>query len=162
MIEERAQVTSVSGEFAWIETFRKSACQSCSANKGCGTGALNDYFGKRMDKIKVLNPIGAKAGDKVIVGLQEDALLWGSLAIYLVPLVAMIMGAVIGQTGAANLGFAASDGVAVVSGLIGLGLGFVWVKFFSKKVSTDNRYQPIILRLDRESEKCVVSVTETV
>lgn len=154
MIEERGQVASVAGEFAWIETYRKTACQSCSANKGCGTGALGGYLGKKMENIKVLNPVGAKPGDVVIVGLQESALLWGSLAIYLVPLLLMIIGAVVGRTAVVNLGFEANDGVAAIAGLAGLGLGFAWVKLFSSKVSRDNRYQPIILRVDRDVQPC--------
>lgn len=154
MIEERGQVTSAAGEFAWIETYRKPGCQSCSANKGCGTGVLSNYLGKRMENIKVINPIGAKSGDRVIVGLQEGALVLGSLAIYLVPLVLMIIGAFVGQTGATNLGFAASDGVTAVAGLIGLGLGLIWIRFFSSMAATDSRYQPVILRFDNEADKC--------
>lgn len=160
MIEERGHVVSADGEFAWIETYRKTACQSCSVNKGCGTGALSDYLGKRMDKVKVLNPIGARIGDKVVVGLQESALLRGSLAIYLVPLVLMMMGAVMGGAVAVNLGYVANDGVTAVAGLLGLALGFVWVRFFSFRVAADNRYQLVILRLDHEAGQC--NVTEAI
>lgn len=154
MIEERGQVVLNDGQFAWIETYRKTACQSCSANKGCGTGALSDYFGKRMDKVKVLNPVGAKTGDKVVVGLNESALLRGSLAIYFVPLLMMIIGAIVGGACAVNLGYVASDGVTAVSGLLGLALGFAWVRVFSSSVAADSRYQLVILRLDREAGQC--------
>ncbi|MBI3772687.1 MAG: SoxR reducing system RseC family protein [Gammaproteobacteria bacterium] len=154
MIEERGQVVSAEGEFAWIETYRKTACQSCSVNKGCGTGALSDYLGKRMDKVKVLNPVGAKIGDKVVVGLQESALLRGSLAIYFVPLVLMIIGALVGGAVAVNLGYVANDGVTAVAGLLGLALGFVWVRFFSSRIAADSRYQLLILRLDHEAGQC--------
>jgi sigma-E factor negative regulatory protein RseC len=115
---------------------------------------LGNYLGKRMDNIMVMNPIGAKAGDKVVVGLEEGALVLGSLAIYLVPLVLMMLGAFVGQMAATNLGFVASDGVTAIAGLFGLGLGFVWMKFFSSKIATGSRYQPVILRFDNEVVKC--------
>ncbi len=144
MIEERALVVALDGEFALLETRRKSACDSCSVNKGCGTGALSKVVGKRASHIRALNPIHAGVGDVVVVGIDEDALVSGSLALYAVPIVTMLGAALLAQWW---LSPAAGEGWVILSALAGLLAGFGWLRRFSRRVVTDERYQPVILHL---------------
>ena len=69
MIEENGVVAATEGESAWVETSRQSACGSCSATKGCGTGSLSRFFAGRAHRVRVRNPVGAKVGDEVVVGI---------------------------------------------------------------------------------------------
>lgn len=146
MIEEKATVVQLEDEFAWIETRRKSACASCSANKGCGSGILSRVLGNRIARVRALNQIDAHVGDEVIVGISENALVRGSLAIYIVPLIWMFVFGLAGDLGARRLGFEYAELASVASGLFGLYIGFRWVGKFSARISTNSDYQPVVIR----------------
>lgn len=143
MLEEHGVVVAVRGEFAWVETERRSTCDACSMNKGCGTATLSRALGRRRTQVRVLNGLQAAVGDRVVVGLQEDALLRGSLAVYLLPLLMMLLFALVGQGVFRGAG---SEPASVLSGLLGLALGFGWVALFSRGIIRDPRYQPSLLR----------------
>jgi sigma-E factor negative regulatory protein RseC len=140
MIEETGQVVRVEGDHVWVETQRKSACGSCSANKGCGTATLGKVFGNRQSVVRVLNTLEVEPGDTVVLGLQESALVRGSIAIYAVPLLCLILGSL----GAQAVG--AGDGATTLAGLLSLAAGFGWVRYFASHIRSDARYQPVILR----------------
>ena len=143
MIEENAIVVATEGEFAWLETERKSTCGSCAARKGCGTGVLAKVVGRKMTRVVALNQAGARAGDMVIVGIDERSLVRGSLAVYAVPLLALFAGALMGEYW---LGFWVGEAGAMLGGLAGLLAGLAWLRRFSWRSRTDPRYQPVVLR----------------
>jgi sigma-E factor negative regulatory protein RseC len=142
MIEEQARVISVDRGHAWVETRRQSTCGTCAANKGCGTAVLAKVLGNRRSRVRAIDPVGVTLGDEVMVGITESALVRGSLAIYTVPLISMLALAIL--TGA--LWPSAGEPLVILGGLGGLVLGMVWIRYFSRRVSLDPRYQPVILR----------------
>lgn len=148
MIEEQATVTQLEDGFAWVETQRQSACGSCAANKGCGTASLDRLLGRRTARLRALNQAGARAGDRVVIGLREGALVQGSFAVYMVPLLALGAGAILGDTLAGQLGAGAGDAYAALFGGLGFLLGGLWLRGFSRRVARDPRYQPVILRVE--------------
>lgn len=145
MIEETAMVVATEGEFAWVETQRQSACGSCSASKGCGTATLSKVLGQRRTRVRALNRANAETGDTVLIGIQENALVRGSLAMYAMPLVLMLGAALVGHGLGQTFG-RDPEGMSMLFGLLGLGAGFLWLRRFSRRVSDDPRYQPVILR----------------
>jgi sigma-E factor negative regulatory protein RseC len=94
--------------------------------------------------VRVLNPVAAAPGDEVLLGIEEGALVRGSLALYGLPLVCLIVGAVLAD----QLGPAAfnADLRAIIGGLGGLGLGLWSMRRFADLARRDRRYQPVILR----------------
>lgn len=146
MIEESAQVVRVHNDIAWIETQRKSVCGGCAMNKGCGVSVLAQVFGKRRTEVKVLNNIDARVGDDVIIGVEEGALVNGSLAVYAVPVIAMISGAILGELLAQYWSMQNIEAASIIGGIGGFVAGFGWVRGFARRVSHDSRYQPVILR----------------
>ena len=145
MIEEPGRVVAVESGFAWVETQRRSACDGCEARSGCGTSALARYVGRRSGRVRVIDPLPSRVGDTVVVALREDALLRGSLAVYLLPLLLMLGGALLGQT-LSEGAQAAGEAMPLLGGALGLGAGFAWVARFSRRLRRDPRYHPIILR----------------
>lgn len=143
MIEERAQVLSVHDDQIWVQTERQSTCGACAANKGCGTAVLGKVFGARQMRVQVRSqiPIPLQAGDEVIIGVEENALVKGSLAVYIVPLLMMFTGALVGQwvTG--------SEHMSVLMGLIGLLAGFAWLRVFGLRIRENVHFQPTVVRL---------------
>lgn len=144
MIEETAHVVSVEGQFAWVETERRSSCGSCSA-KGCGTGALSKILGARVQRIRVRDPIGTRVGDSVILGIEERVLLLGSLMVYIVPLLLMLGGGLLGELLAPQWE-ADAEGLSLLFGVVGLASGFLWLRSYNRRAARDPRYTAVILR----------------
>ncbi len=146
MIEETALVVKCEGEFAWVEAQRKSACGQCGVNKACGTGTIAKIWGQKTAQMKAINQAQAREGETVLIGLQESALVQGSLIIYLLPIVSMILFAIFGDQMAAQWQLASAEAASIVFGIIGFVLAGIGVKIFSRHVSSDVRYQPVILK----------------
>lgn len=148
MLEEHAIVLSISpnihnlsDSIAVLEIERKTACGLCGKTRGCGNSIWGKLFAHQSTAFKAQNPIKAKVGDSVVVGINERALLKSALLLYIAPLVTMMIGAILmNELMHNNVG-------SILGALIGLILGFVWVKGHT----TASRYfleqQPIILRL---------------
>ncbi len=146
MIEETGTVVKVESGYAWIETERRSTCGSCSANKGCGTATLARVMGQRRTRVRALDPLEVKPGERVVIGLEEAALVRGSLAVYTVPLLGLLAGALFGDFMAQQLLVASRDGMSILFGAAGALLGIGWLRSFSRRIYNDRRYQPVILR----------------
>jgi len=146
VIEENGQVVDVQGEFAWIESERATSCGSCSVRKGCGTSAIAQLLGQRRVRLRVLNRINARRGDKVVIGISETGVVQGSLAVYASPLLGLFAGALAGQVfGSALLGIT-SDLPAIAGAGVGFLAALIWLKGFSHDREKDADYQPVVLR----------------
>lgn len=148
MIEEQAQVVEVNEDSIWVETQRKSACGSCAANQSCGTALLARVLGNKRNKVRILNPeqIKVSVADEVVIGISEQALVRGSLAIYIVPLISLFVFSLLGETMASQLSIGSKDLMMTGFGVFGMVLGFAWVRRFNRVVSTNRDYQPVLLR----------------
>ncbi|MEN8169593.1 MAG: SoxR reducing system RseC family protein [Pseudomonadota bacterium] len=144
MIEESALVVATEGEDAWVETSRRSSCGSCEA-KGCGTGTLSQVLGRRSQRLRVKNPIAAVAGERVVLGISESALIKGSLAVYLVPLLALMSGGLLGELMASQL-MMQGEGITILFALASLGLSLLWLRRFNRRAVNDTRFNAAILR----------------
>jgi sigma-E factor negative regulatory protein RseC len=141
MIEETGQVVDVQGEFAWVESERRSTCGGCATREGCGTGVIARAFSNRAVTLKVLNHVGARVGDRVVIGISEDGLVRGALAVYALPLLTLFAGALCGHWLADG-----SDLAAIAGAGAGLGVGLVWLARFSRRIRVDTAFQPVVLR----------------
>lgn len=97
MIEETAQVVLVDENGTWVETRRKSSCGQCSVNAACGTSLLSSLLGNRASRIRVINKLGARTGDEVLLGMDESSMLKAAFVTYMQPLLLMLIAAMLGQ-----------------------------------------------------------------
>ncbi len=74
--------------------------------------------------------------------MAEGALVRGALLVYLLPLVLLFAGALLGQAAFASAG----EELVVVCGVLGLVLGLLAVRILSQRWQNDVRYQPVVLR----------------
>jgi positive regulator of sigma E activity len=95
MIEEQARVIEIKGNRLLLQAQTHSACGSCSVNKGCGTSLLAKVVGRKFTHFQADNNINAKVGDTVVVAIAEDALLKGSLMMYILPVFCMLISALL-------------------------------------------------------------------
>ena len=157
MLEETAQVVRIDGDDVWVETQRQSTCGSCAAEKGCGTATLAKVLGQRRTLVRVLSRLPLEVGDRVVIGIREKALVRGSLAVYAVPILLLLLGGFIGELGAQHFLWDNAELASVLLGISGLVAGLFWLRKFTRKIEYDNNYQPLVLRkLVSEAMKYVV------
>lgn len=151
MIEETAQVVETSGEFAWVETEPKSGCSTCATSSGCGSASIARLFRRSPTRLKVVNSVGARPGDEVVIGIEESALLSGALAMYMLPLVLLIMCAAIGEWlaqswSAGSWPVGHTQIISITLGIAGFASGLAWARRLGSRMAGDSRYQPVVLR----------------
>jgi sigma-E factor negative regulatory protein RseC len=142
MIETEAVVVKIEHAVAYVQAERKSSCSGCSESS-CGTSVLANFFGQKTPLYRASNEVGAKVGDRVVVGLNESALFKGTLLLYLFPLLLLFVGAVAGSALAVTADV--KDGYSVAGAFIGLMAGFLGLKFLSSKMGLGRQFQPVIL-----------------
>ncbi len=145
MIEEQGRVIDVRDGYVLVETQRQSSCGKCSLNTGCGTSVLSRVLGQRRTRVRALDSLGAKAGDEVVIGIEDTMLLRSSLAAYLVPLLGLLLGALGGSALAPTLGISNEAG-SILCAFAGMAAGIVWLSYHSRRTAHDRRYQPVVLR----------------
>ncbi len=145
MIEEQAQVVEIKEGQLILQAQTQSSCGSCEASKGCGTSLLAKVVGRKFTHFQVENNINAKVGDTVIVGIAEDALLKGSMMIYILPVFGMLLFAVL-----ADYFFLSSEHYhdLIVAGcaVIGMGTGALISKWYFQRQSSAQLFSPVVLR----------------
>ena len=146
MLEETAQVVAVEGGAVWVQTERRSSCSSCSVNAGCGSAALAKVLGQRRSRVRALSDIPLSVGDHVVIGIREQAVVRGSLAVYAVPVAMLLLGAVIGELGARQSLWQNAELASLVLGIAGLAGGLWWLSKFSRRIRYSVDYQPVVLR----------------
>lgn len=148
MIEEQGVVIAVTGRYAQVRTERRGGCGQCAVQDACGTSLLERFFGRRAVALTALNSVNAVVGERVLVGISEQGLLNAALAAYLVPILALIGGAMIG----AELGGTQSDLFSALGAVLGLALALLWLRRYSVASARKPDRQPLILRrLDAHS-----------
>ena len=151
MIEELATVTALDGGHAWVQAQRQSVCGNCSAQKGCGTSAISKVIGKKYTQVRALNTHKAVVGDLVKVALPEDMLLKSSLAVYLVPLILMLLGGGFADSYAKEMAF--NQWFSVLGAVFGLALGAAWLNFYAKRMSYHVRFQPVVVQIVQSASR---------
>jgi sigma-E factor negative regulatory protein RseC len=146
MLEETAQVVAVQGCEVWVETERRSSCSACAVNKGCGSAALAKVLGQRRSRVRALSHMPLSVGDRVVIGIREQAVVRGSLAVYAVPVAMLLLGAVIGELGARQFLWQNAEIASLVLGIAGLAGGLWWLSGFSRRIRYSADYQPVVLR----------------
>lgn len=91
MIEELAIVVKIENHQVWVESGQSSACGACLQKASCSTNAIGSVLRKKS--VPVDCDIQLKAGDQVMVAIDENLLLRASLLLYLLPLIALFSGA---------------------------------------------------------------------
>ncbi|MCI0508368.1 MAG: SoxR reducing system RseC family protein [Gammaproteobacteria bacterium] len=146
MLEEHATVVSVDEDGIWVEVQRRSVCGQCAANKGCGSAVLQKVLGNKRNIFRVSGDFPVNVGDEVIIGVNENALVKGSLLVYAVPVLYMIVFALLGETIVSRTLSIESDSMSVLGALVGLVVSVMGLRWHSRKTTDHPQYQPILLR----------------
>ena len=141
MNTEEGVVIRIDAKNAWIKTVKTSACESCSSR-----GACNTLGGGKEMEVEAMNTAGAQIGDRVVIGFETGPLLKISFLIYIFPILALIIGAVIGQACAPY--FSLDPSVAsMASGFFLVFLSVLFIRRKGKQLATQNQYHPKVIRI---------------
>ncbi|HSD60737.1 MAG TPA: SoxR reducing system RseC family protein [Burkholderiales bacterium] len=144
MNETPAVVVHTEGEYALVEAQGASGCGRCEAVGGCASARLGRLFCATPRRFRVLNRLGARPGERVVLAVREGALLRSAGAAYGVPLLLVVAGAMFG----AWLGASprTRDLYAAAGATLGLVAGLAGIRLFDTLGRGDPRFEPHILR----------------
>ena len=88
-MRQRAVVVEVHGEYATVETSRRTMCDGCAKGGGCGghceiTGLVASRGKMRAE---VENKLGAKVGDTVEIESESGVILSYAALVFILPIV---------------------------------------------------------------------------
>ena len=136
-------ITEVKADQAMVTTVRRGVCDECG---DCGSCALEIGMGKNVpDQVLVNNPIGARVGDYVEFDLAGHAELKLSALIWIVPVIGMVTGAVLGDR-LFSTAAGSSDQAALLGAVLGLVITFIPLMIYDRLVARDQRLVPAIIR----------------
>lgn len=150
MIEERAVVTEVHDGAVTVVAGAKQGCPTCAQGRGCAGGVLGRLANRKQRRVRAANPqkMDVSAGDLVLIGLDESALVRGAALVYLMPLLALIVAAGVAQL------LGAGEGVTTLVGGLALVAGFAVAAATQRAPDAAHRYAPRLLRRASLAEAC--------
>ena len=146
MLQKRAVIVEIHKKYALVQAIQANGCEQC-AGKGCGSSKLAQLFCSKPRLFQIDNPINASVGDQVVISIADGAVLRGIGLVYMLPLLLLLVGAVIGNT--LVLQAEQRDGFAAMGALLGLAIGFSLARWISSRQGK-GRFQPRITGQWRE------------
>lgn len=151
MILETATVTAIESDALWVEAVQKSACETCTAQKGCGTAVLSKLTG-RSSRLRVLRPQDTpqsySVGQQVTIAIPEDVVVLASVCAYFVPLGASLIGLWL---------MSSSDALSILGAVLGLAAGGGLVSMLNAKLRNDPRFNPVLFQANSVHESLSLS-----
>lgn len=147
IVEEPGVVVSLKGNTASVApvTVTEPGCQSCASNSSCGTSLLAPLFTSKQRLLVAENTIKARPGDEIIIGLNRTALVSASLMVYILPLIVLVLAAVAGEAFAQSSGLVNGEIIAILSGLGGALLTFIFVSKIIRSVLFSAFFKPFLI-----------------
>ena len=145
MIEERARVIAVENGQLLLEAQTRASCSACAVKQGCGTAVVSRWIGRKFTRFQAPNTVNARVGDEVVVGLAEEAMLKGSVLVYLLPLLAMIGFALLADSLIAA-DTASRDLMVLIAAVAGFSLMLVISRLLLSTGSNSSKLTPVVLR----------------
>ena len=147
MLLETGRIVAIEPGFVWVETLRRSTCGSCAARAGCGQRLLSRQGKGGRGLIRALSGNAVQASDcrvddYVEIALPEEVVLRGSIVVYALPIISMLLSVGLVLAFVSDAGDAVSLGAALTGFAIGLGL----VRWHALLHQDDPQMQPVLQR----------------
>jgi sigma-E factor negative regulatory protein RseC len=139
-LTKTAVVKGVQGRMALVVTRMEPACEGCKARDTCSTlggGGANV-------EVRARNTVRAEVGDFVTISIRGSSLLKVSFMVYMVPILALIGGIVLGCL--LSRVISVDENLLVgLFGLLGFSGAFIWLKKKGDKASNNKEFIPEIV-----------------
>jgi len=133
--EETGIVIEISESKAKVKASRHGDCENCGVCPGDNAMVL-----------EVQNAIGAKVGQRVAFEIQEANMLLAAFVVYILPLLALLAGAISGGVLGNNLG----QNVLVCQiggGIFFFAIAVVYMKRYDRAVKKNDNLLPVITKI---------------
>jgi len=135
MLRERGVVEKSSPQKAVVRIEQSSACATCQSRGACQV--QND----KIFLVEVVNDLGAKVGDVVEISMPSGSVIKASLAVYALPVLGLILGALSGGALAGALRVQPTA-ASLVGGGAGLAVSIGILKWLDRSVRSRPDYSP--------------------
>ncbi|RLA23425.1 MAG: Fis family transcriptional regulator [Gammaproteobacteria bacterium] len=146
MIEELAVVRAVQGDIIILDSYQKPSCGGCVQKSSCGTSVLGRFMGNKEVELTVQSDLSLNPGDQVLIGIEESAMLWGALSVYILPLLMFFLFGMVGNQVAEALNFKETELVSLFFAVTGFALSFLLLKKNFLWGQNVDRFNPVIIR----------------
>jgi sigma-E factor negative regulatory protein RseC len=152
-MEQIGQVVGIDGDTAMVVVRRHDVCGKCG---GCGaviSGGGENY-------IQAQNIVNARVGQTVKVTSDTGQVLKASFVVYMVPVISLLVGILLGQQVGAALGLLAREElVGLFFGVVFLLASYFLVKGYDRKMNAERMKISIVEIVEQpadvpEDEKC--------
>ncbi len=140
MLEE-GTITRTDDNYAWVRVGRSSMCDHCGSKSACRT-----FGGGRIMEAEARNEAGGQVGDRVLLRIDNSSFLKITFLVYLVPVLALIAGALVGIELAPKYSLNPEQS-SLVFGISAFVLSFLIVHRFGKRVKKGQKYMPAIVKI---------------
>lgn len=146
MIEEVGTVVELKSKLVAVVMCTKSSlCENCATNGNC---ALGDDGSTRL--IEVQNPVNAEVGEQVRIATTTKSFLQSSFLLYIVPLIALVVGAITGKLVGENVSTGLDPNLlSAVFGVFFMAGSFVILRVGSSVLNKES-YMPKIIEILKE------------
>jgi len=145
MIEEEGLVLALlDHQRAMVLVQKSGACAHCSAATACGAAESG-----QSRQVEASNPLQARVGDRVRVAVSTRAFLGASFWLYVMPLLALVGGGMLGQLVAVHFGLDA-ERLSAIMGTLGLIGSFLLLRFIGRRLAGNDHIPCIIAVLNKD------------
>lgn len=125
---------------------QQTSCSSCSSQKSCGTGVVSKAFGNKSLLWHLETQRRLHVGQVVEIGIPEQSLLQSAMLVYLLPIVAMLLGALFGHLVFSPL-LEMGEGAVVLTSMLFAFIGILLAKKLAQPLEQKSAAQVELMRV---------------
>ncbi|EHU5196091.1 SoxR reducing system RseC family protein [Vibrio vulnificus] len=125
---------------------QQTSCSSCSSQKSCGTGVVSKAFGNKSLLWHLETQRRLHVGQVVEIGIPEQSLLQSAMLVYLLPIVAMLLGAWFGHL-VLSPWLEMGEGAVVLTSMLFAFIGILLAKKLAQPLEQKSAAQVELMRV---------------
>ena len=153
LVLEKAVIVSLHDQQARVAPVSENACSTCASGSACSSALLAPLFRNKSRTLTVDNTVNAKTGEEVTIGLNRMALVVASLLVYLLPVLMLLAGAIIGEAMSFAIGLEGNELISILTGIGSAGLTFLIVSRLVGSAYFALFFNPVIIDHDERSQE---------
>jgi len=150
MITALATVVSVdeisTGFKIGLSCEQQTSCSHCASQKNCGTGIVSKSIGNKSHAWSLVTQEVVTSGQIIEIGLPEKNLIQFASLVYLLPLAALMIGALTGQFIVSPM-FGGGEGWTILLSMVFMGGGIWLARYFSTRLRSNPNQIVTLLRV---------------
>ena len=149
LTEGIAQVVAVEGNMVWLVPESGTSCGGCSSAAACGSKGIGTVASRlEQRRFQLVNDAGLRIGERVVVGVSENAVLRASITAYAIPLATLLIFGGLAQWAAGH------DFITMGAMLVGLVFGLWLARVRAGRLMARGELAPRFLRRASFGETC--------